>query len=126
MAQTLLFTDVAEKYKETSKAIREVDLHNNNRQVIRKSLVEIMKQSFFHGASRYGTNFIAQLEAKNRVAENTQLVGNKEQDKEETKDRMEYDKDRLFIGLYLFVIFLNISVIYVYTWVYIILYMQCQ
>ncbi len=57
MARTLLFTDVAEKYKETSQAIKEVNL--DNRQVVRKTLVEMMKQSFFHGASRYGTNFIA-------------------------------------------------------------------
>ena len=57
MDRTLLFTDVAEKYKETSRALREVDL--DSRQVIRKSLVEMMKQSFFHGASRYRTNFIA-------------------------------------------------------------------
>ena len=57
MAQTLLFTDVAEKYKKTSMALNEVNL--DNRKVIRKTLVEMMKQSFFHGANRYGTNFIA-------------------------------------------------------------------
>lgn len=57
MAQTLLFTDVAEKYKKTSMALNEVNL--DNRKVIRKTLVEMMKQSFFHGASRFGTNFIA-------------------------------------------------------------------
>lgn len=57
MTKTLLFTDVAEKYRETSKAISEVKFET--RQVIRKTLVEMMKQSFFHGASRYGTNFIA-------------------------------------------------------------------
>lgn len=57
MARTLLFTDVAEKYKETSKAISEVKF--DNKRVIRKTLVEMMKQSFFHGASRFGTNFIA-------------------------------------------------------------------
>ena len=57
MARTLLFTDVTEKYKETSKAISEVKFET--RQVIRKTLVEMMRQSFFHGASRYGTNFIA-------------------------------------------------------------------
>lgn len=57
MTKTLLFTDVAEKYRETSKAISEVKFET--RQVIRKTLVEMMRQSFFHGASRYGTNFIA-------------------------------------------------------------------
>ena len=58
MARTLLFTDVTEKYKETSLALKEVKFET--RQVIRKTLVEMMRQSFFHGASRYGTNFIAQ------------------------------------------------------------------
>jgi len=57
MARTLLFTDVAEQYKQTSQALSEVKFET--RQVIRKTLVEMMKQSFFHGASRYGTNFIA-------------------------------------------------------------------
>ena len=58
MTNTLLFgNSVAEKYKETSKAISEVKFET--RQVLRKTLVEMMKQSFFHGASRYGTNFIA-------------------------------------------------------------------
>ncbi len=57
MARTLLFTNVTEKYKETSDALKEVKFET--RQVIRKTLVEMMRQSFFHGASRYGTNFIA-------------------------------------------------------------------
>ena len=57
MAQVLLFNEVAEKYKETAQAISEVKF--DNRRVIRKTLVEMMKQSFFHGASRFGTNFIA-------------------------------------------------------------------
>ncbi|HIS82566.1 hypothetical protein KID03_03785 [bacterium] len=57
MARTLLFTDVAEKYKETSIALSEVKF--DTKRVVRKTLVEMMKQSFFHGASRYGTNFIA-------------------------------------------------------------------
>ena len=58
MANMLLFsTTVTDTYKKTSEAINEVDL--NNRHVIRKTLVDMMKQSFFHGASRFGTNFIA-------------------------------------------------------------------
>lgn len=58
MATTLLFTNsVTDVYKNTSDAINAVDL--NNKHVIKKSLSEIMKQSFFHGASRFGTNFIA-------------------------------------------------------------------
>ena len=57
MAQQLLFTDVAEKYKQSLDAINSVEL--NKKHVIKKTLVEMMKQSFFHGASRFGTNFIA-------------------------------------------------------------------
>ncbi len=58
MATVLLFSNtVTDTYKQTSDAINNVDL--NNKHVIRKSLVEIMRQSFFHGASRFGTNFIA-------------------------------------------------------------------
>ena len=57
MANMLLFSNAIETYKTTSDAINGVDL--NNKMVIRKTLTELMKQSFFHGANRYGTNFIA-------------------------------------------------------------------
>lgn len=58
MATMLLFSrTVTDTYKETSDALNNVNM--NNKHVIRKSLVEIMRQSFFHGASRFGTNFIA-------------------------------------------------------------------
>ncbi len=60
MAKTILMPNtVTDTYKKAAKAISEVDLDNKN--VVRKSLVEIMKQSFFHGACIYGgsTNFIA-------------------------------------------------------------------
>ena len=58
MAKTILMPNtVTDAYKNTSKAISEVDL--TNRHVIRKTLSQIMKQSFFHGASIYGNNFIA-------------------------------------------------------------------
>jgi hypothetical protein len=58
MATMLLFSDaVTSAYKDTSKALKEVDV--NNKRVIKKTLVEMMKQSFFHGANRFGTNFIA-------------------------------------------------------------------
>ncbi len=58
MATMLLFSNtITDTYKETSEALSAVDL--NNRHVIKKTLVEMMKQSFFHGASRFGTNFIA-------------------------------------------------------------------
>ncbi len=58
MATMLLFSSaVTDNYKATSDAIKDVKL--NDKLVIRKSLTELMKQSFFHGANRYGTNFIA-------------------------------------------------------------------
>ena len=58
MAEILLFVNtVTDAYKQTSEALNSVDL--NNKHVIKKTLVEIMRQSFFHGASRFGTNFIA-------------------------------------------------------------------
>ena len=58
MATMLLFTNtVSDTYKQTSDAVNSVDLYNKD--VIKKSLVDMMRQSFFHGASRFGTNFIA-------------------------------------------------------------------
>jgi hypothetical protein len=58
MATVLLFSDaVTSAYKDTSKALKAVDL--DNKKVVKKTLVEMMKQSFFHGANRFGTNFIA-------------------------------------------------------------------
>ncbi len=58
MAKTILMPNtVTDTYKNTSKAISEVDL--SNKHVIRKTLSQIMKQSFFHGANIYGNNFIA-------------------------------------------------------------------
>lgn len=59
MAKTILMPNtVTDTYKNASKAINEIDI--NNKPVIKKSLVEIMKQSFFHGSFMYGTtNFIA-------------------------------------------------------------------
>ena len=58
MAKLVLFTNtISETYKNTSEAINEIDL--NQKFVVRKSLVEMMKLSFFHGATRCGNNFIA-------------------------------------------------------------------
>ncbi len=58
MAATFLFTNsVTDAYKQTSDAVNAIDL--NSKHVIKKTLVEMMKQSFFHGASIFGTNFIA-------------------------------------------------------------------
>lgn len=58
MAATLLFSNtITETYKQTSDAIGSVNL--NSKHIIKKTLVDMMRQSFFHGASRFGTNFIA-------------------------------------------------------------------
>lgn len=58
MATVLLFSDaVTNMYKDTSDAIKNTDI--NNKKVIKKTLTQMMKQSFFHGANRFGTNFIA-------------------------------------------------------------------
>ena len=58
MASMLLFSNaVSDTYKTTSEAIKGVKL--NDKLIIRKSLTELMKQSFFHGANRFGANFIA-------------------------------------------------------------------
>ena len=58
MAKSILMSNtVTDTYKNTANALKEVDL--SGKHIIRKSLVEIMKQSFFHGANIYGNNFIA-------------------------------------------------------------------
>lgn len=59
MAKTILMPNtVTDTYKNTAIAINAIDL--DKKPIIRKSLVEIMKQSFFHGSFTYGvTNFIA-------------------------------------------------------------------
>lgn len=58
MATLLLFTDsISDTYKKTSEELKEVDL--SGRKIVRKTLTQMMKQSFFQGANRFGTNFIA-------------------------------------------------------------------
>jgi len=58
MATMLLFSDaILNTYKDTSEAINEVKL--NDKRVVKKTLSQMMKQSFFQGANRFGTNFIA-------------------------------------------------------------------
>lgn len=58
MSNMLLFSNtVTDTYKQTSEAVNSIEL--NKKYVIKKTLVEMMRQSFFHGASRFGTNFIA-------------------------------------------------------------------
>ena len=58
MATMLLFSDaVTNLYKDTSQAVNEVGCEG--KRIVKKSLSEIMRESFFHGANRFGTNFIA-------------------------------------------------------------------
>ena len=59
MQEMLLFSNtISDLYKETSDAVNGNDI--NNQTVVKKSLSGLLKQSFFHGASRFGaTNFIA-------------------------------------------------------------------
>ena len=58
MARLVLFSNtVNDTYKNTAKALNEIDF--NKKFVIRKSLVDMMKLSFFYGATRFGNNFIA-------------------------------------------------------------------
>ncbi len=58
MATVLLFSDaVTNMYKDTSKGLSEVNIGNKRK--VKKTLTEMMKQSFFQGANRFGTNFIA-------------------------------------------------------------------
>lgn len=59
MQEMLLFsTTISDMYKDTSDAVNGNDL--DNRIVVKKTLSGLLKQSFFHGASRFGaTNFIA-------------------------------------------------------------------
>lgn len=58
MAKLLTLTStVSDAYKNTAQALNEVNL--SNKFVVRKTLVELMKQSFFHGSNKFGNNFIA-------------------------------------------------------------------
>lgn len=58
MATLLFTTDITEKYKEVSEVINSVDL-KPKAAFKRKSLKGMMEESFFHGASKFGYNFIA-------------------------------------------------------------------
>ncbi len=58
MATLLLFSDaITNTYKDTSESLKEIKL--NDKRKVRKTLTQMMKQSFFQGANRFGTNFIA-------------------------------------------------------------------
>lgn len=58
MATMLLFSDaILNTYKDTSEGLKEIKL--NDKRSVKKTLTQMMKQSFFQGANRFGTNFIA-------------------------------------------------------------------
>lgn len=57
MATLLFSTTVSDTYKEVSDVINSVDISKKDVRI--KTLKELMKESFFHGASRFGDNFIA-------------------------------------------------------------------
>ena len=55
MANQLFAQVVADYYKSTSESLNSV----NKKDIRRKTLKGIMQESFFHGASYLGANFIA-------------------------------------------------------------------
>lgn len=58
MATMLLFSDaILNTYKDTSESLKDIKLNESRK--VRKTLTQMMKQSFFQGANRFGTNFIA-------------------------------------------------------------------
>lgn len=57
MATLLLSSAITDKYKEVSEVINSIDVTQKDVRI--KSMREIMQESFFHGASRFGDNFIA-------------------------------------------------------------------
>ena len=53
MATMLLFSDaITNTYKDTSEGLKEV--HINEKRVVKKTLTQMMKQSFFQGAKIVG------------------------------------------------------------------------
>jgi len=57
MATLLFSTAVASKYKEVSEVINAVEAPKQ--EVRKKTMKDIMTESFFHGATKFGGNFIA-------------------------------------------------------------------
>ena len=57
MATLLFSTTVSTTYKEVSEVINTVDTTKTD--VRKKSMRDIMCESFFHGSSGFGDNFIA-------------------------------------------------------------------
>lgn len=57
MAALLFSQTIADKYKEISEVLDNVELEKKD--VRKKNMKAIMQESFFHGASWIGQNFIA-------------------------------------------------------------------
>jgi hypothetical protein len=57
MATLLFSTAITEQYKEVSELINSVEV--GKKEVRVKGLRDLMQESFFHGASWIGNNFIA-------------------------------------------------------------------
>ena len=57
---TLLFSGIVmDKYKEVSETLNSVDLTPKTGTVRKLTMKQMMQESFFHGATRFGDNFIA-------------------------------------------------------------------
>ena len=57
---TLLFSGIiSDKYKEVSETLSSVDVSPKTSVVRNLTLKQMMQESFFHGATRFGDNFIA-------------------------------------------------------------------
>lgn len=57
MATLLLSQTVSDKYKEVSEVINSIEV--NKKELRKKTMRELMQESFFHGAGWIGYNFIA-------------------------------------------------------------------
>lgn len=57
MATLLFSTEITDLYKEVSEVISSIEV--GKKTVRKKSLKGLMQESFFHGASIFGNNFVA-------------------------------------------------------------------
>ena len=57
MANLLYSQAVTDQYKEVSEVINSVETKSQRRQI--RSMKDLMQESFFHGSSWLGNNFIA-------------------------------------------------------------------
>ena len=57
---TLLFSGIVmDQYKEVSETLNSVDVTAKANKVRKLTMKQMMQESFFHGATRFGDNFIA-------------------------------------------------------------------